>query len=287
MHIVLGGTGHTGSAVAQALLDAGEPVTVVTRDGGNASHLHGAVVAEVDVLDVEALRAVFRTGRRAFLLNPPGDPSGDPDADERRSGAAIAAALDGSGLEAAVAQSTYGTQAGQRIGDLGTLHAFEEALNAQPIPVLIQRVAYLMSNWEMMLEPAKAEGKLPTLFPADFEIPMVSPDDVGRIAARHLRAERVNGAVVNVEGPAHYSPHDVAKAFAAALGRDVAPEAIPREDWKGYYTSLGFSDAGAESFTGMTELTADAPDWPARVIRGDTTIADYVRQLVGAAPKPN
>ena len=32
MHIILGGTGHMGSATARALLDKGEPVTIVTRD---------------------------------------------------------------------------------------------------------------------------------------------------------------------------------------------------------------------------------------------------------------
>lgn len=32
MHIILGGTGHVGSAAASALLDEGRPVTIVTRD---------------------------------------------------------------------------------------------------------------------------------------------------------------------------------------------------------------------------------------------------------------
>jgi uncharacterized protein YbjT (DUF2867 family) len=32
MHVILGATGHVGSAVAMALLDHREPVTVVTRD---------------------------------------------------------------------------------------------------------------------------------------------------------------------------------------------------------------------------------------------------------------
>jgi len=68
MYIVMGGTGHVGSATAQALLQHGVPVTVLTRRAAHASHLagQGAQVVEADVNDVDALRATFRLGRRAI-----------------------------------------------------------------------------------------------------------------------------------------------------------------------------------------------------------------------------
>jgi NAD(P)-dependent dehydrogenase (short-subunit alcohol dehydrogenase family) len=71
--IVLGATGHVGSAVTNALLAAGERVTVVTRDEAKADAwiARGAEAAVVDVGRADALRAVFRQGKRAFLLNPP------------------------------------------------------------------------------------------------------------------------------------------------------------------------------------------------------------------------
>jgi uncharacterized protein YbjT (DUF2867 family) len=112
MHVILGGTGNVGSALARALLSRNEPVTVVTRHAAHAEHLRrrGAEVAEVDIMDTAALRAVFRRGRRAFLLNPPADISTDTDEVERRTVVAILAALEGSGLEKVVAESTYGAQ---------------------------------------------------------------------------------------------------------------------------------------------------------------------------------
>lgn len=185
MHIVLGGTGHVGSALAETLLARGEPVAIVTRDAANAASWRqkGAEVAEADVLDTPALRHVLRSGRRAFLLNPPADPAGDIDAEERRTVAAILAALDGSGLEKVVAESTYGAQPGEGIGDLGTLHALEQGLAAQRIPATIQRAAYYMSNWDAQLESAREEGRIMSFFPADFALPMVSPRDLGEAAA--------------------------------------------------------------------------------------------------------
>jgi uncharacterized protein YbjT (DUF2867 family) len=63
-YVVLGATGHVGSAVADGLLKSGVPVTVGTRDEEKASswRSRGADAAVVDVKDSDALREVFRKG---------------------------------------------------------------------------------------------------------------------------------------------------------------------------------------------------------------------------------
>ncbi|WP_414672605.1 SDR family oxidoreductase [Lapillicoccus sp.] len=77
MHVVLGATGHLGSAVARSLLAPGEPVTVVTRSADKASRWEadGATAVVLDVHDAEALRAALPDGGRVFALNPPADPT--------------------------------------------------------------------------------------------------------------------------------------------------------------------------------------------------------------------
>jgi putative NADH-flavin reductase len=62
MHIVLAATGHVGSALAKALIDKGERVTLVMRNLTKAPQWQsrGAQVALVDVHDVPALSAVLR-----------------------------------------------------------------------------------------------------------------------------------------------------------------------------------------------------------------------------------
>jgi uncharacterized protein YbjT (DUF2867 family) len=160
MHIILEGTGNVGSAVAQALLKRRESVIVVTRDASKATNLRqgGADVAIADVHDVETLRSIFRQGRRLFLLNPPTDPASGTDAKERRSLTAILSAIEGAGLEKIVAESTYGAQSGERIGDLGVLYEMEQALTTQPIPMTIIRAAYYMSNWGASLQAVREQG---------------------------------------------------------------------------------------------------------------------------------
>jgi uncharacterized protein YbjT (DUF2867 family) len=280
--VILGATGHVGSAVADALIAAGEPVTVVVHHEGKAPawRAKGAQVAVADVLDPGGLRAVLQRGTRAFLLNPPADPSTDTEVEERRTWVGIVEALEGSGLEKVVVESTYGAQPGRRCGDLNVLHDFEQALAAQPIPVTVQRAAYYMSNWDAVLDQAR-RGVLPTMLPADLKLPMVAPVDLGRAAADFLREPVGQEGVRYVEGPARYSPADVAAAFAQALGRPVEPRVTPRDQWESAYRDLGFSDPAADSYARMTRVTADSVFEPENPRRGEVTLERYIADLVG------
>jgi uncharacterized protein YbjT (DUF2867 family) len=284
VHIILGGTGHVGSALAEALLARKEAVTIVTRDASKARgwEQRGARVAIVDVHDADGLRRVFRTGRRVFLLNPPALPSTDSEAEERKSLTSILSAIDGSGLEKIVAESTYGAQPLERGGggDLGVLYEMEQALAAQPIPSSIIRAAYYMSNWDSAVETAAQKAVVYSFFPADFRLPMVAPSDIGHVAADLMTEPIERTGLHYVEGPERYSAADVAAAFSAALGRTVSVNVIPRDRWIQTFRRLGFSDAAADSYAGMTAITLERLELPAAPIRGTTSIERYVRGLV-------
>lgn len=286
MYIVLGGTGHVGSAAAFSLLRDGKPVTVVTRVREHAEALEraGATVAVADVHDVAAVRDIFRTGRRALLLNPPADVSGDNDVEERATASAIVEALKDSGLEKVVAVSTYGAQPGERLGDLNVLFEFEEGLRAQAIPVAINRGAYYFSNWMSQIESIGKEGKLQSFFPADFTLPMVAPFDLGRAASLRLTEPVEATGRYHVEGPRKHSARDVADAFAAAFKRPVEVDVVPRERWEEAFRSIGFSVAAAHSYARMTAATLDEQyEMPGKPERGIVTLQEFVNQHVSGS----
>lgn len=289
MFVIMGAAGHVGSEVANALLDRDQRVAIVTRDPahGEAWLTKGAVVVKADINEPSSLRAALRSGRRAFILNPPGDIKGDTDAIERRTVADILAALADSGLEKVVAESTAGAAPGDAIGDSSVLWEFEQGLERQSIPTAINRAAFYMSNWDAQLDRVRTEGKLQSMYPADFTLPMVAPCDLGVIAADRLTSARNDVGIRYVEGPKRYSPNDVAAAFAEALQRPVEVIVTPLEKLRDAYRQLGFSDAAADAYARMTEQTLRSNfDFGDRVIRGGTTIDTYVRKLVtGAIPQ--
>lgn len=285
MFVVMGATGHVGAAVADELLARGEKVTILTRhpDRASAWRDKGAVIAAADADDAGSMRRAFRSGRSAFLLNPPADPSGDTDATERRTIANILAALDGSGLEKVVAASTYGAQHGEAVGDLSTLWELEEGLRAQPIPAAINRGAYYMTNWLRFADAVRQSGTLPSMFPSDFAMPMVAPADLGKAAAERLLTSVSDTDVRSIEGPARYTPRDVADAFAAALGRDVAVDVAPRDQWAAIYQKAGFSKEAANAYARMTAATLDNGfDAPASADHGLTDLRSFIASAMTA-----
>jgi uncharacterized protein YbjT (DUF2867 family) len=283
VYVIMGGTGHVGSATADSLLARGEAVTIVTRSAEHADEWRrkGADIAEADVEDVASLRAALRLGRRAFLLNPPADTSTDTDAVERRTVAKILAALEDSGLEKVVAESTGGAQPGDRIGDLNVLWELEQGLQAKAIPAAFNRAAYYMSNWDGQLDRVRSTGELSTLFPADLALPMVAPRDLGEVAAARLVSSLDDTGVRYVEGPRLYSSNEVAAAFSKALGQPVKVKVTPRDQWKQAFVGMGFSEAAAESYARMTAASIDEGfDLSDDPLRGSTTLDDYIADLV-------
>jgi len=268
--------------LTRELLKRNEKVLVVTHspDKVEAIKSIGAQAAVADVLDTYRLHEVFKKGKRLFLLNPPADPSADIDIEERRSIRSILSALKGSGLEKIVAESTYGAQPGDSLGDLGVLYEMEQGLEAQEIPATIIRSAYYYSNWDMALESAKNEGKLYTFFPADFRLPMVAPADIAKLAAQ-LLIEPVNKKKLCYRsGPEDYSPTDVAAAFSKALKKPVEVAEIPKEEWVSTMMQAGYSSKSAESMAYMTEVTLRNHEQPQNPERGTITIDEYIGNLM-------
>jgi uncharacterized protein YbjT (DUF2867 family) len=285
MYIILGATGHIGSVVTQQLLDKEQNVTVVTRSPNNAAlwEKKGAVAAIADVRNTTALKNIFNKGKYLFLLNPPASPHSDTTIEELLTINSILEAVKDSGIEKIVAQSTYGAQPGDNIGDLGTLYKMEQGLQRLDIPSCIVRAAYYMSNWDMSLESARNEQKLYSFFPPSLKLPMVAPQDIGKFAAELLLDEKKNEGLYFIEGPESYSPADVAAAFSHSLKQKVAPVEIPRPKWIDEMIGMGFSDQAALSFSNMTALVVTQNlTTPTDPIRGSTSLQDYISEIVGA-----
>jgi uncharacterized protein YbjT (DUF2867 family) len=287
MYIILGGTGHVGSSVATTLLEKGKEVTILTHHPQKAPEWEqkGAHVTIVDVYDSDKLHAVFKNGERLFLLNPEADPATDTVIEEQRTLSSILNALENSGIQKVVAQSTEGAQLGEGIGDLGVLYDMEERLKKMNLHADIIRAAYYMSNWDGALETAEQEGRVDTFYPVDFKLAMVAPKDIGIIAAGFLTNDTRDFRIHYVEGPEMYSSADVAKAFSKALNKLVEPMQIPEEKWLPALKQFGFSDQAARSTAAMTKITLNNLVKAESPIRGDTILDEYIENLVSRKMK--
>lgn len=279
-HIILGGTGHIGSVLANTLLSQGKSVLVIGHAKEKAAEWiqKGAGFEAVDILDRDALQNLFVQGERLFILNPPAPPSTDTVAEERKGIFTILSALENTHLQKIVAASAYGAQLGDRLGDLGVLYQMEQALATQQVPVAIIRSAYYMSNWDMLLTTVQQSGTLPTLYPANFKLPMVAPADIGTFAAELMVGTGLG--LYFIEGPERYSPNDVAAAFSEALHKPVKVMSTPEEQWLESLKQSGFSEPAAEYMVNMTTITLADNYEVAAPAYGQTTLKSYISQMV-------
>lgn len=286
MHVVLGATGHVGSAVLKKLIEAGEQVLAITHSPDHGSDLRslGAEVALADIHDVEMLTQALMRGHSAFILNPPGQISADSVSQELNSAHAIIKAVNNSGLKKIVLESTQGAQLGRAIGDLGVLYELEQGLRNTGIPMSVTRAGFYMSNWDSQLNNARA-GRIESLFPADFRMPMAAPEDLGAFnAEKMLRPLELTFELHDFSGPVDYSAQDVARAFAKALGHPVDIDVIPQNKWIEYFEEQGFSSVSAKSYAHMSEIAFYKEYQVAKhPVRGSTTIDAYIERLVLSA----
>ena len=139
-------------------------------------------------------------------------------------------------------------------------HNFAE-LNVQKIFV---RPAYYYSNWMESLSAIQEGGVLPTFFPIDLKMPMISPLDVAEFLADQMSGKVEGEPIFEVEGPVWYSSKDIANIFGEVLNRNVVPQQIPREDWWKTIKEFGFSDDVTKNFIEMTQTIVDGKAKPDR-----------------------
>ncbi|SFO13694.1 Uncharacterized conserved protein YbjT, contains NAD(P)-binding and DUF2867 domains [Variovorax sp. PDC80] len=284
MHAITGITGKVGGAAARALLASGQKVRAVVRDADKARPWAalGCEVAVAGMEDADALARAFAGCTGVFVLPPPCfDPlPGFPEA--RAVIAAVRQALKEARPARVVCLSTVGAQATQP-NLLSQRSLMEEGLSPLPLPLALLRPAWFLDNLAWDVAPARERGVLPGfLQPLDRAVPMVSTLDVGRVAAELLQEDWQGRRVVELEGPARVTQHEIAATFARVLGRPVQAEAVPRQTWGALFREQGMRDPvpRIQMLDGFNEGWIAFEGDDASVRKGRVTLEDVVRQLV-------
>lgn len=235
MFVVIGANGATGGAVVRALLQAGEPVRGIVRKAEQAKALQasGAEAALADVADPAALTKALEGAEVAYLMSPPATATEDMFAKASQYNASIAEAVRRAGIRRAVALSSVGSELPAGTGNILTTHDLETRLSDLPIPITFIRAATFMDNFAWVMTPVTQHGVLPTMQrSAEKKAPMQSTEDIGRTAAALMLEPGDADRIIELHGPADYSPADAAAIFTGLLGRQVHPVVVPEEKWE-------------------------------------------------------
>jgi uncharacterized protein YbjT (DUF2867 family) len=287
MFVVVGATGNTGSAVAETLLNQKQAVRVVVRsaDKGAPWRAKGADLAVASLDDVTALAKAFEGAAGVYLLVPPNYGAEAWLADQRQRMDRVAEAVQRSGVEHVVFLSSVGGHLHGGTGPIRAASYGEQALGCLAKRLTILRPCYFMDNWASVIGAAQAQGVLPTFIAPHAQIPMISTKDIGRIGAEYLITGGRGKQIVEMAGPAEYSPEEVASGLGQILGKTVTAQHAPLSAVVPTFKAFGFSDEAARLFEEMYAAFSTGTihyEQPASVVRGRVTLAEALKGFLKA-----
>jgi uncharacterized protein YbjT (DUF2867 family) len=282
MNIILGATGRVGSAIVDRLLNRNKPVKAVIHNPAKVAKFQqqGAQVAIADAFDLQELQSAFKDGSAVFVLTPETGSSHDVIGNTQAILDNYRAAIESSSIEKIVGLSSIGAQS--EAGNLKMSALLERAFTGLKAQQIFIRPAYYYSNWMHYLDIAKEQGLLPTFYPVDLKIPMISPLDVAEFVADVLVEPIEDSPIYELESPQWYSSIDVAETMGEVLGRKVEASQIPRAEWDEQLAKISFMPNAIENFIEMTEAVIDGrtkPEGNKISVTMKTTLKQYLQLL--------
>ncbi len=287
LYVVAGATGRVGSVVANELLAHGAALTVVVRDPQRSANwtARGAQAAVGSLGDRAFLTQTLRGAAGFFALLPEDPAAQDFHGDRRRLAAAMAAAVQESGVPHVVLLSAVAAALADGNGPAKDLHYLENVLRATGTTLTVLRACWLQENIASVIQPATQAGIYPNFMPsADVAFPTIATRDVGRMAATTLRTEPHKNEIVDLLGPV-YSIRQLADALGNVLGARLQIVDIPAVGHVAALTEAGLSQSFAEAVAELFACFAAGRVAPQgnRSMVGTTTVEEI---LPGLLPAP-
>ena len=256
MYVVLGATGHTGSIIANTLLQKGERVRVVGREASRLDRFvrKGAEAFTANVSDAAALTRAFSGARAAYLLLPPNMTSPDYRADQERESDAIGKAVKDSGLHYGVFLSSFGAHVPEGTGPIAGLYSAEQKLNAiAAFNVLHLRAGYFMENNLSAINMIQAMGIYGHAVLPDLKVPMIATRDIGDYGAgRLLKLDFSGKQTRELLGERDISMNEATAIIARGIGKpDLRYVQFPYDQVQQVLMQMGIQPKTAGQFIEM------------------------------------
>lgn len=266
MIVVTGATGNVGRPLTQALAEAGEQVTAVSRRA--AAVPDGVRHVTADLAELTSLAPALDGAKALFLLL-----SGDLHAPEARPTDIIDLAA-ASGVRRVVLLSSQGVATRPLGPSRVAMRAVEDALRESGMDWAVLRPGGFASNALAWAESVRTQGTVAAPF-GDVGVPVVDPVDIAEVAAACLLDDRHNGGVFELTGPEVITPRQQAEVIAAALGSPVRFHELTRKEAKAAMTEFV-----------APELADDTLDIIAAPNPSELRISQDVERVLGRAPSP-
>jgi len=258
MYVIIGATGHTGSAAANTLLAQGKKVRVVGRKADHLASLvsKGAEPFVGNVADKNAMTKAFAGAEAVYVMIPPDPSSQDYYAYANQLSEAFAAGIEKNGVKHAVSLSSIGAEKTERTGPILGLHRLEERLNRiSGLNTLHLRAAYFMENTLGQADAIAQMGHAAGPLRPEVKLPLIAARDVGTFAGYALaRLDFAGHKVQELHGHRDLSYGEITAIIGKAIGKpDLKYVQLTAEQFHGVLLRMGMSEKIAALLVEMTQ----------------------------------
>jgi uncharacterized protein YbjT (DUF2867 family) len=266
-------TSNIGRALAARLLDAGECITVLSRDQNKVDALlrRGARVIEGSFEEPALLAAALEGAEALFWLTPP---PARPDyyAWATMCAKQAAAAAKKAGVRRAVVISSAGAHTGPGTGAVGPAREMENDFEAALPAVVSLRPGIFMENFLLSTDMIAKAGQIFTPLPAGKRWPLVATADIAAKAACWLLDRGWTGHHrIGVHGPKDLSTDEAAAIISSVLGKPVQNIETTIDQARGAMKGMGMPDFVVEIIAEMYVAFREGRLDPAEPRTPDTT----------------
>lgn len=266
MIVVTGATGNIGRPLTQALTEAGQQVTAVSRQP--AALPDGVRHLAADLARPAELKPALAGAAALFLLL-----SGDLHAAGNNPAELIGEAA-AAGVRRVVLLSSQGVVTRPFGPTRIAMRELEDTLRESGLEWAILQPGGFASNALWWAESVRAQGLVAAPF-GDVGVPILDPSDIAEVAAACLLEDRHAGGVYELTGPEVITPRQQAAAIADALGSPVRFHELTRAEAK-----------AAMSQAMPAELADDTLDILGAPNPAELRISPDIERILGRAPRP-
>jgi uncharacterized protein YbjT (DUF2867 family) len=276
-------TSNIGHALAVRLLDAGEHITVLSRDKKKVDALErrGGRVIEGSFEDPTLLAEALDDAESLFWLTPP---PARPDYYHWavRCAKQAAETAKKARVRRAIVLSSAGAHSGPGTGPVGPAREMENAFEAALPSVVSLRPGIFMENFLQSRDMIAKTGQIFLPIPGGKKWPLVATADIADKAAAWLLDRSWTGHHrVGVHGPKDLSAEEATAIISTELGKQVKCIEASPEQARGAMSSMGMPDFLVEIVLEMYGAYRDGRMDPAEPRTPDTTtpttLAEFAR----------
>jgi uncharacterized protein YbjT (DUF2867 family) len=281
MNIIVGASGQVGAIILNEIKKKGLPVRAVVRNPEKVSD-RSVEVRTADLFDTDQLTEAFNGGTTVFLLTPENPASQDIIGETKQIAGNYRKAIEATGIKRVVGLSCIGAHINEDTGNILMSRILEHTFDDMEAERIFIRPSYYFSNWLGYIDSVSQFGVLPSFFPEDLKIEMLSPVDLAQFIAATMTATLTGDKkVYELTGPQKYSSRDVATTFSRLFKKEVTTQTIPKEKWEETLLSVGFTENTSSNLSRMTQAVIDnktLPEHPNEVIKLSTGLEKYMEE---------